>query len=266
METAGQLFDLGREINGANIEALEGEKERELALAGNNANARARIEENYQKKIIALKRKQAIYDKLQSLFDIGINTAVGISAALKNPLTAPFMIPFIIAQGVISAAMVLAKPLPKYAKGRKGGKAEHAEINEQGFELLEKDGKFRIANGGERGVDFLQAGETVHTHTESRKILEDHLHSHDSDDFLDSLLKGTGVVRQHEHIKEQRLLQAVASNSISEATLERTWRKALKGLPINSLIFDERGMRKFVEEQGNKTEILNGRTKLGGNG
>jgi tape measure domain-containing protein len=73
-------------------------------------------EEEYTKQVRAIKRKQAILDKLAAISQIAISTAVNVAQA-SNPLLAA-TIPFIIASGAIQAGIVLAQPVP-YAKGTK---------------------------------------------------------------------------------------------------------------------------------------------------
>lgn len=264
--TAGALFDLGRDLNERNQQALEVEKNKELELAGNNAAAKKKIEENYQKELMKLKRKQAIYDKLQALFNIAVNTATGVSAALANPYTAPFVIPMIIATGAVQAAVVLARPLPKYATGRKGGKAELAEINEQGPELLEKNGSFRFANMGKRGAAFLQEGEKVHTAEATKRIIEDMVGNRDSEAFLDSLLKGTGVVRAYEQRKEEKMIQALVQNGINQHTLGTLFQEAVSDIPVNVTELTERGLVTFTAKRNSRIQHQNNRNKLGSNG
>lgn len=101
------------------ITAMEEEKNTRLQLAGEDAEQRLIIEENYNKKIGEMKRKAAIADKAASLFQIAINTAVGITETIKR-WGMPFAVPFValaVAQGAIQAGLVASQPLPKFAKG-----------------------------------------------------------------------------------------------------------------------------------------------------
>lgn len=100
---AGAISDEQAE---ARKEALaQQQKERELAL-------------EQQKKEI--NQRQAKFEKAQAIAKIAIDTAVAIMAAWKNPLSAPFLIPTIIASGAVQIATVLATPIPEYADGTKG--------------------------------------------------------------------------------------------------------------------------------------------------
>lgn len=106
---AGAISDEQAEARKAAL--AQQQKERELAL-------------EQQKKEI--NQRQAKFEKAQAIAKIAIDTAVAIMAAWKNPLSAPFLIPTIIASGAIQIATVLATPIPEYAKGtddHKGGLA-----------------------------------------------------------------------------------------------------------------------------------------------
>lgn len=74
-------------------------------------------EEEIEKKRIEAERKNAIFEKAQAVAQAAINTALAITAALKDPLTSAIMIPLIAATGAAQIATILATPLPEYAKG-----------------------------------------------------------------------------------------------------------------------------------------------------
>lgn len=97
----------------ASIKAA-GKNEKEKARLTEDYNLRReRAEENYNKKKNEINRKAAIADKLAALFNIGINTAVGITKAFPNV----FLQVLVAAAGALQAATVAAKPIPQFAKG-----------------------------------------------------------------------------------------------------------------------------------------------------
>jgi len=107
-------------------------------------------EEEHQKKIDAeiraIKRKQAIYDKAQALATIAINTAVAASSP-TNLALGGFLTPLIIGLGAAQAAIVLATPLPEYAKGKKETDSYEglAIAGEAGTEMrIDKEGKLEL--------------------------------------------------------------------------------------------------------------------------
>ena len=73
-------------------------------------------QEQYDQQMRAIKRKQAIADRIAAIAQIAINTAVNVAQA-SNTILAP-TIPFIIASGAIQTGIVLAQPMP-YNKGTK---------------------------------------------------------------------------------------------------------------------------------------------------
>ena len=83
---------------------------------------KARIEQEADRREAAIKTKQARSEKIASLADVAINTAVSISKAFAQlgPIAAAPFIPFLVAQGAIQTAAILATPIPKFEKGTKG--------------------------------------------------------------------------------------------------------------------------------------------------
>lgn len=80
------------------------------------------IEKRHELEVAKIRRKQAIADKANALASIAINTAIGASKVLGQ--TGMFGIPavaFVIAQGAMQAATVLAQPLPALPSLFSGG-------------------------------------------------------------------------------------------------------------------------------------------------
>ena len=118
-EAINGIFDLGSAKRDEELSALEKEKTKKLAVAGLTANQKAKIEEDYAKKIADIKTKQAKSDKLQAMFNIALNTAMGsIKAVAEFPLTGgmPFLA-WVIAAGALQLGLAAAQPIPKFAKG-----------------------------------------------------------------------------------------------------------------------------------------------------
>ena len=89
-----------KELDG---EAEMVEKQRQAGLIG---------QEQYDQQLRAIKRKQAVADRINAIAQIAIGTAVQVAS---NP---PPLAPFIISLGAIQTGIVLAQPLP-YNKGTK---------------------------------------------------------------------------------------------------------------------------------------------------
>jgi len=110
---ANSIFELGSSIREREISEIEAQKEKELGLAGDNEEKKAKIEEKYAKKSAGIKRKQAIADKAQAIFNALINTAVAVTKTLAFPVLSAI----IAAAGALQVAAIIAKPIPKFADG-----------------------------------------------------------------------------------------------------------------------------------------------------
>lgn len=109
----------------AEDEELQFRLEKRLIGAGDFEKEQNRIKEQrivsekkIQTEIIKLKKQEDIANRAKALFEIAINTAVGISRLLGQPF-ASFLIPLTAVLGAAQVAAVLATPLPKYQKGTK---------------------------------------------------------------------------------------------------------------------------------------------------
>ena len=90
-------------------------------------------------------RKQAVLNKALSIVSIIAKTAEAIMANLSIPIYGEIKAAAAAAIGAAELAAVIATPLPQYAKGRKGGKAEHAIVGEIGQEaIVTTDGKVTL--------------------------------------------------------------------------------------------------------------------------
>lgn len=126
------------------LKDLQSRKDLELTLAGDNAVAKNQIandfliqEDAIRRKQNETARKQAIFNKAASVFDIGVNTSKAISKALAiSPETGGLPFSAIAAAiGAIQIAAVLSKPIPQFEKGVKSSPEGLALVGEAGREL-----------------------------------------------------------------------------------------------------------------------------------
>jgi len=138
-------------------------------------------EAQYKKKIEALdlkaRQESAKAEKKKALFDIGINTLVGVLKTTAN-LGLPAAIPFIaatIALGAIQASTVAAKPIPKFRHGSKGElKGDTMAIVGDGGKaetIIDPYGNYMLTPNIPTGV-FLQKGSRVLSGEETEKLVE----------------------------------------------------------------------------------------------
>lgn len=139
-QIADEIFGAVQDHIAAEMEALDEMYTTDAQEAKENSQKKYISEKELEDKKNALKRKQAAIDKASAIFSIGMNTAMGIMSiwadptavwAMKVALTA-----MVAATGAVQLATAAAKPLPQYAKGRKGGAGEYALVGEKGPELM----------------------------------------------------------------------------------------------------------------------------------
>lgn len=154
----------------AEIERIEGLVEKQV-ITEEEGEARkraaeeqtARKNEELEKKKQQLQYKQAVWDKANSIAQVGINTAMAIMTT-AGQLGFPAAIPFIAiagAMGAVQLATILATPIPKYAKGTDKHKGGPAIVGDGGVpELVMFGGKSWITPDKPTLVD-LPAGAVV---------------------------------------------------------------------------------------------------------
>lgn len=99
---------------------LEQEKEIALRFAGESESGRAEIERQYEERRRQIRIKEAKAQKEQALFNIILNTAQGVTAALASiPPNVPLSL-IIGAIGAAQLALVAGREIPAYADGVQG--------------------------------------------------------------------------------------------------------------------------------------------------
>jgi len=247
--------DVFRQGSEERISMLEEEKNQQMEIAGSNKDARLAIEKAFNDRIKAEKRKQAGIDKATAIFEIAINTAVAASKATAQ--TGIFGLPLaavLIAFGAIQAGLVAAKPLPAFRTGTQNAPEGFARVGEEGAELIEGRRGLRIAHSDQ--VTYLDKGDKVYTAAQTRKILD--TAQIDSNTELHGRLSSN----LHQQSSEQRIREmSIAFRQDPDAIGEAVG-KRIKGLPIHETHFDERGVSRFIRENGTRTKYLNDRTSL----
>lgn len=262
------VFDEFRNSSDARIEQFQADKDRELEIAGNNAVARANIEKIYNKKIADEKRKQAIADKAAAILSIAINTASAIlKVTAQTGVAAPFIIPAIIALGAIQAGIVAARPIPKFARGTKNAPGGAAWVGEEGSELIEEGGNFRLS-GSKPQLTYLKKGAKVYTAEETKRVFnyDKQIEHKFSESILDSLLAGTGVVIQSQQKNQDQLINAILNKGLTEDQVYNAVSKAWGGVTVQENNWDENGYSTAIRKKSSRVEAMNRRNRMGGEG
>jgi len=123
-------------------EALQTKMDNELRMAGENEEAKSKIQNDFarkqadiERKRIDLQRRQAMFDKATGAVQAAINTAVSVTKVLSVPPLAASIAIF----GAAQVAAILAKQIPAFSEGgiHKGGLLI---AGEKGFEKIEVPG------------------------------------------------------------------------------------------------------------------------------
>ena len=263
-----------QQASNVRIENLEKEKDREVAAVGDNTAAKAAIEDRYNRKITAEKRKQAKADKDMALLSIAINTAAAVASVLSTGggtryadfgISAGILTGFVIAMGAAQAALVATKPLPQFWKGTDNSPEGYAEIAERGPEaLLYPNGKAEIAE--KRQVKWLPKGTKVKTAEETRllrasslmKMYENNRSSTGSAFELDGNLS-----KMHAY----NIINAGSSaEKIDYDKLASAFGKAVKDIPVTEDHYNEEGYSKYIRERNSRVKDLNARNSRRGEG
>lgn len=181
MGLANIIFDARIQNIDAEIERYESYYNRQSELAVNDKTQKDLIQKDAEKKrqeLEAKKRKeqhkQAVFNKALSITEAGINTAKAVTAALTAEPGVGLVLAAITAGiAAVQLAAIIATPIPKYKHGRKGGKAEFAEVGD-GFinEVIEKkDGRAYITPN-KPTLTYLEEGDKVHSSVDEYKRLQ----------------------------------------------------------------------------------------------
>jgi hypothetical protein len=136
-EIGNTFFDMHKQGLDQQMEDLQHYYTTDAEEAKKNKDMKLITEEEMSRRQLEIKRKQAQAEKNQAIFNIILSTAQSI-AKTASTMGFPLAIPFIAIAAILGAvqlAAVSSRPLPKYWKGRKGGKGEYALLGEYGPEI-----------------------------------------------------------------------------------------------------------------------------------
>ncbi|MVM36229.1 tape measure protein [Spirosoma sp. HMF4905] len=262
-------FSMMTSNNERESQALEKQHDNELKLAGDNADAKQRIDEQYNKRKAEIARKQAVQERDQALFSIALKTAMGVASVLSTGggtyyadlgISAGLLTAFVIATGALEAAAVLSRPLPAYKYGK-----------------LETDNYTGLALGGEAGTELLvdragysqlltkptvfqtKPGDRVYTAAETSALLGNWSKQQVADIAQQeiSLNHQSADQLQLGRIQQQAAIYQLAlqgSPSLTKQDMYEALGKALDERPVRETIFDEQGMRERERRGRNLTE------------
>lgn len=239
------------------IRASQFQKEQELAAVGNNLSARSAIEAKYLREQAVLNRKKAVADRDNALFQIAINTAMGVSNAAANVITLP-LIPGIIAIGALQAALVLSRKIPQFKDGTEDSPEGLAIVDDGGGPelIIGPDGRIREIGGKGPRLTYLEKGSKVKTAAETKRILSDPNSQIIKEmAFLKLSASKLSDYKQEEAI--YTLSKAMERSGMDERVITSAFERAVSKIPIRQTIIDRQGERERVIEGNRTTTYLN---------
>jgi len=265
------LFDVSDSYGRRDLDRLDQQKERELVLAGDNADAKARIEEQYARRKAEISRKMAIQERAAALFSIGINTAQAVMSVLSTGggahyldfgASAGILSAFVTAAGIAQAAAVLAKPLPEFWQGTSYAPEGLAHLAERGPELRQRrDGSFTLYDSPT--VDYLDRGDRIYTADQTAALVAGWERDEAARQALqESMLHRAAIGNLRSGRENELRLIHAPGTGLSESGVERAFTSAMRKQPRHVTIVDANGQHEYYEELNSRTEYLNKRHSL----
>jgi len=246
-ETAQEAFNFISEASQKNFDdeyaRLEEQKDVALLFAGDSASAREEIERQYEQRRKQIARREAQARKQQAIFNIAIDTAQGIMAAVsKSPLTGGLPWSAIVAAiGAAQIAMVASQQIPQYWKGTDNAEGGLAWTQEKGREVI-TDSKGNIKSlGSDKGAELtmLSKGDKVFTAEKTAMMF---------DNNLNSILANNGISLPKIEVNMNNKVLADKLDNLTNVIANKESFKVVK---------DERGTRVFARRQAEEKELLN---------
>ena len=246
-QTAQEAFNFISEASQKNFDAeysrLEEQKNVALLFAGESASARAEIEEQYEQRRKEIARREAKAKKQQAIFNIAIDTAQAIVAAvMKSPLTGGLPWSAIAAAiGAAQIAMVASQQIPQYWKGTDNAEGGLAWTQERGREII-TDSQGRVKSlGSDKGAELtmLSKGDKVFTAEKSAMMF---------DNSLNSMLLNNGIVMPKVEVSMDTKILGSKLDKLSDTIASKE---------SFSIVRDAKGERIYQRKQNERKELLN---------
>lgn len=250
-ETAQEAFNLVEQFGQQSLEnaLIRAEQSKDIALqfAGESAEARAEIQEQFERRRRDIQTRQAQAEKRSAMFNIAIDTAQGIVSALAST---PPNVPLSVAIGAIGAtqlALVTSQKIPQFAEGTRdfGG----------GLAVVGDGGRAEIVTTPKGDVYKTPSKDTLVNLPKGANVYSS---EQEYQNELNSILSSNGILQSSPIV----MVSNKQDNKLYDKldSLEKTVRNK-NGLIIN---LDENGFKKSVAKGNTRTNILNNRVSFRG--
>jgi len=233
-QKAGEIIAGFSEMNFKNEYArLEAQKDISLKFAGDSAEAKAKIEADYEKKHKEIANRENKAKQRQALFNIAIDTAQAVMATVGKTGFAGLPLALILgAFGLAQATLVASQKIPEYFAGTDNHIGGLMLVNDGGGSNYQE--KVILPNGKEvmpEGRNVLMnapAGTKVLTHEQQiREMLNE---------------RGISMSRNY------------ASSGMTAQEMDSVMAKHFSKIQVNNTTFDRSGFSSWAESNGNRTK------------
>jgi tape measure domain-containing protein len=246
-ESAQEAFNFISETSQKNFDEeyarLEQQRDIALLFAGESAEARTEIEEQYEQRRKQIARREAKAKQQQAIFNIAIDTAQALVAQLAaTPL--PFgtgFLAIIAALGAAQIAAVSSQKIPQYWKGTDNAQGGLAWTQEKGREII-TDSQGRVKSlGSDKGAELtmLSKGDKVFTAEKSAMMF---------DNSLNSMLLNNGIVMPKVEVSMDTQILGSKLDKLSDTIASKE---------SFSIVRDAKGERIYQRKQNERKELLN---------
>ena len=165
-----QGLDFSQQIYSAQAMRAQEAYNAEIKAAGDNLEAKTLADRKFEEEDKKIKKRQAIADKLQAIFNAGLNLAL----AIGSPNI--FAKPILIAAATLGLATAVATPLPQFADGVENFEGGLAVLGDgtgsnSGKELVTEPSGRKWLSSGSPSVYNLASGSSVTPADETRRML-----------------------------------------------------------------------------------------------
>lgn len=217
---------------------LQRQYELEIGFSDQSETAKAEIKRQYDEKQRELRRRESQAQKEQALFNIAINTAQGVTAALTStPPNVPLSI-IIGAIGAAQLALVSSREIPQYWKG--------TDNHPGGLAIVGDGDKHELIHQPSFGWSVSPKTDTLINLEKGSKVFPDLSKANMFDSGLPDMVQIKG--------------------GLNEAQMERVMSKAVKGIKPSELNvnLNHRGFDAYVSSAGGNTLNANNVLSLRG--
>jgi len=224
---------------------LERQRDIALAFAGDSASARAEIEAEAERRRRDIQKREFQAKKQQALFNIAVDTAQAIVAALPNiPLSITIGL-----IGAVQAGVVASQQMPQFWKGTDNAPEGLALTQERGREIItDKYGRIK-STGSDKGaqVTYLNKGDKV---LNNEKTMDFLMFNND----LNSILTGNGISAPKVDVSNSGMTDSQVNAIVS----------AIKTKETANISIDKKGIKDYVTNGRQITERMNNRVEFKG--